>query len=297
MSAEPLAGRRIVVTGAGIGLGAAYAEAIAAAGASVLVNDLEPEPAEATAARITDAGGWAVSCAGDVADWDSAGAVVDQCVAEFGGIDGLVNNAGIVGRLRKIWEEQPDARRTIDVNVLGVMHMAAHTTRVMVESGTRGSIVNVSSGNQCGHLWVSTYGASKGAVASYTYAWARELEEHGIRVNAISPNAYTNQHDEIIEQLGYNPEVNHAVYPSKEDNAAVVVYLLSDASSKLNGQNLRVAHESLCVMSHPMIVNPMAKVTTWSHDSVAEAFTEQLDDQLQPLGVALGDVTPIKIVY
>jgi NAD(P)-dependent dehydrogenase (short-subunit alcohol dehydrogenase family) len=73
--------------------------------------------------------------------------VVDRCVAEFG----LVNNAGIVGTLREIWREQPDARRIIDVNVLGVMHMAAHTTRVMVESRTRGSIVNISSGNQCGH--------------------------------------------------------------------------------------------------------------------------------------------------
>ena len=280
MSGRPLEGRRIVVTGGGMGLGAAYAEAAGAAGAAVLVNDVRLELAVETARRITDAGGRAAPFAGDVADWDSAGAIVDHCVGEFGGIDGLVNNAGIVGQVRKVFEEREDARRTIEVNVLGTLFVTTHATRVMVESGTRGSIVNVSSGHLCEHLSVSTYDASKGAVAAYTCAWARELAEHGIRVNAVSPNACTDQHRETIEHPGY-PQVNHTVYPSEEDTAAVVTFLLSDASGRLNGQNLRVAHGSLGLMSPPMIIHPMATVPAWSVESIAAAFDDQLGEQLQ----------------
>jgi NAD(P)-dependent dehydrogenase (short-subunit alcohol dehydrogenase family) len=297
MSSRVLDGRRVVVTGAGIGLGAAYAEAAAAAGAAVLANDIDAGLAAATAERITANGGRAVPFAADVAEWDGARAIIEHCVSELGGIDGLVNNAGILGLVRPIHEEQASARRTIDVNVTGTLYVAAHAARAMVSAGTRGAIVNVSSGAQCGLHLQGTYSASKGAVASYTYSWARDLDEHNIRVNAMAPNAYTNQHDELIEQLGYNPEKHHTAYASREDNAAVVIYLLSNASEKVNGQVVRVQHDALTLMSHPLIIQPYAPVSEWSVESVAEAFDNGLADQLQPVGVAAAGVLPEAVIF
>jgi NAD(P)-dependent dehydrogenase (short-subunit alcohol dehydrogenase family) len=296
MCSAVLSGRRVVVTGAGMGLGAAYAEAAARAGAAVLVNDLDGELAEATATRIDAAGGRAVAFAGDVADWQAAGDIVERCIVELGGIDGLVNNAGIVGRLRPMFEETEDvARRVIDVNVLGTLFVGVHAARAMVKAGGGGTIVNVSSGNQCGHALLSTYGASKGAVSSLTYAWAADLAEYGIRVNAISPNAFTHQIEEVIEQLGYNPEDRR--YPSPHDNAAVVTFLLSDASAKLNGQIIRVDSGRVSVMAHPMVVAPRMPLERVSVEALVAAFDDGLDAHLQPLGVATAEISHIQVLH
>lgn len=296
MSDAALEGRRVVVTGAGLGLGAVYAEMAAAHGAAVLVNDLDAELAASTAERIAAAGGRARPFAADVSDWESAHRIVDACVGEFGGIDGLINNAGILGRVRPIHEEQQNARRTIEVNVLGTLYVAAHAAREMVAARAGGVILNVSSGAQCGLVLQGTYCASKGAVATYTYSWSRDLLEHGIRVNAIAPNSPTAQLEQLIEQLGYNPEKNHSAYPTKEDNATVAVYLLSDLSEKINGQVVRVAHGSLTLMSHPMIIEPGADMDTWSVAAVADAFEERLGGVLQPIGVKVGEVRQARVV-
>lgn len=288
MPSRVLEGKRVVVTGSGMGLGAAYAEAAADAGASVVTNDIDPELASATADRITQRGGTAVPFAADVSEWDGARAIVQHCVTEFGGLDGLVNNAGIVGRIRPMTEETEGvARKVIEVNVLGTIFPAVHAARVMTAAGTGGTIVNVSSGNHCGHALFGTYGGSKGAVSSLTYAWAAELGEQGVRVNAISPNAHTNQIDDITEQLGYNPEERE--YPSREHNATVVVFLLSDLSDRLNGQIVRVDHGLVSVVSHPLVVEPRVPIT-WSVEALAEIFETSLRDHMQPVGVALADV-------
>ncbi len=288
--------RRVVVTGAGSGLGAAYAEAAAALGASVIVNDLDPGLAADTATRIRQTGGTASPFAADIADWDGARAAIEGCIDEFGGIDGLVNNAGIVGRLRPMTDEtEKVARRVVDVNVLGTLFAGIHAARAMVQAGVAGAIVNVSSGNQCGHALLSTYGATKGAVSTLTYAWAADLAEHGIRVNAISPNAHTGQIDEVIEQLGYNPEDRE--YPQREDNAAVVCFLLSDASKELSGQIVRVDRGYVSVMTHPLVAAPRVPMSEWTVDALGAVFSSSLAGKLQPTGVALAEVGTPEVLH
>jgi NAD(P)-dependent dehydrogenase (short-subunit alcohol dehydrogenase family) len=284
------------VTGAGSGLGAAYAQAAAALGAAVVVNDLDPALASATAARITQSGGSASAFAADVSDWDRARALIDRCIDEFGGIEGVVNNAGILGRLRPMTDETEDvARRVVDVNVFGTLFVGIHAARAMVAAGGGGAIVNVTSGNQCGHALLSTYGATKGAVASMTYAWAADLADHGIRVNAISPNAHTGQIDEVIEQLGYNPEDRE--YPRREDNAAVVGFLLSDASKDLTGQVIRVDHGYVSITTHPLVAEPRIPLSEWTVASLAEVFRTRLASKIQPLGVALAEVERVRVLH
>ena len=284
-----LPGRRVIVTGAGAGLGASYAQAVAAQGAAVIVNDLDPSHAEETAEIIRSRGGVAKAFAGDVADWKFAEELVQFATIELGGLDGLVNNAGIIGTVGPMLETDPSAAEAVlRVNVLGTIYPSTHAARAMAAGG--GSIVNVTSGNQSGHLGFATYGASKGAVSTLTYAWAIELIQQNIRVNAISPNAQTQMTDDLETQLGFNPE--ERLYPSAADNAAVVVYLLSDKSKRVNGQVVRVDYKKLSITSHPMIVSPRVDID-YTVDTIAQIFARELSERLQPCGISIASVAQL----
>jgi NAD(P)-dependent dehydrogenase (short-subunit alcohol dehydrogenase family) len=294
MSDQLLLGRRVVVTGAGAGLGATYAHCIAAEGAAVVVNDLDPNAAERIATEIRNQGGQAISFAADVADWDASRELINTCVQRFGSIDGLVNNAGIIGQVGSMLDTEPAAiTAALRVNVQGTIGPSVHAARAMVGSGG-GAIVNVSSGNQCGHAEFATYGASKGAVSSLTYAWAVELGPKGIRVNAISPNAHTKMIDDLQTQLGSNPEERD--YPSETDNAAVVVYLLSERAAHLNGQVIRVDKDLVSVTSHPVVVEPRVGIK-YSPENVAAIFDDDLRDNLQPLGISIAAIHHMDLLY
>lgn len=294
MSEQHLIGRRVVVTGAGAGLGATYARCIAAEGAAVVVNDLNQDAAERIAAEIRDIGGQAISYAADIGDWDASAELINTCVQRFGSIDGLVNNAGVIGQVGSMLDTDPAAIATVlRVNVQGTVGPSVHAARAMLAGGG-GAIVNVSSGNQCGHAEFAAYGASKGAVSSLTYAWAAELGPKGIRVNAISPNARTKMTDDLTAQLGSNPEERD--YPSETDNAAVVVYLLSNRAAHLNGQVIRVDKDLVSVTSHPAVVEPRVDIH-YTPANVAAIFDGDLRDNLQPVGISIAAVNHIATLY
>ncbi len=294
MPEQHLLGRRVVVTGAGAGLGATYARTIAAEGAAVVVNDLDPDAAERVATQIRAQGAEAVAFAADVADWDASAALIDTCIERFGSIDGLVNNAGIIGQVGSMLDTDPaKAEAAFRVNVQGTIGPSVHAARAMVAGGG-GAIVNVSSGNQCGHLGFATYGASKGAVSSLTYAWAAELGQKGVRVNAISPNAHTKMIEDLTAQLGENPEERE--YPSESDNAAVVVFLLSTRAAHLNGQVIRVDKGLVSVTSHPVVVEPRVSID-YSPARVAAVFEGELRDSLQPVGISIAAVKHVEPLY
>jgi NAD(P)-dependent dehydrogenase (short-subunit alcohol dehydrogenase family) len=267
-------------------LGAGYALAVAEAGGNVVVNDIDPESADRVAKRITAGGARAVAHPANVADWGDARGLVERCVAEFGAIDGLVNNAGIL-RCATI-EEQDEAafRECLEVNILGTAFPGIHAARQMLAQHG-GSIVNVSSMNQCGHQHVSAYGASKGGASSLTYAWAAELGGRGVRVNAISPRARSGQTRQLEEYYhGHNPE--NAEYPSEAHNAAVVVFLLSDAAAGVNGQIVRVQSEQLTLITHPAMAYPSVQITVGelTAEFVEHAFDESLRERQFPVGIA-----------
>jgi NAD(P)-dependent dehydrogenase (short-subunit alcohol dehydrogenase family) len=290
VSRVSLDGKRVVVTGSCRGLGLAHAEQAAAAGATVVVNDRRMERATEVADAIVARGGRALPCAADVTDWGSSESLIDFCVAELGGIDGLVNNAGLQGRVSPLLEEdEADARALVEVNLLGTIFPSVHAARAMVDAGAGGSIVNTSSGNQCGAPLFATYSATKGAVSTLTYTWAMELAEHDIRVNALSPNAHTGMVDEIIAAVGHNPEERS--YPTTADNAAVVVYLLSDESEAVNGQVVRVDYQSVSMNGHPVVLDGGVHLEEMTPDTIAQAFDDALGQQLQPLGISVAQMS------
>jgi NAD(P)-dependent dehydrogenase (short-subunit alcohol dehydrogenase family) len=263
-----LGGRAVVITGAGRGLGRAFARHAAESGAAVVVNDVDAEPARETVAAIEAAGGTAVPSIGSVADADYARALIALCRTRFGKLDGLVNNAAI-GYHAPPWEDD-DAERTralVETNVLGPLHCGTAAAEVMVAQGN-GVLVNVTSGSMIGQRGAAAYSASKGAVASMTYSWAADLARHGVRVNAVSPIAWT-------RLMAADPSGNREAHPP-ERVAPLVTYLLSDLSAGVTGQVLRLADGHLHAVRQPAIIRPVLHQDVWTPEEIAAAVDGEL---------------------
>ncbi|WP_116115417.1 SDR family NAD(P)-dependent oxidoreductase [Amycolatopsis ruanii] len=272
--------RAVVVTGAGRGLGEAFAVHLAQAGAAVVVNDVDAGLAERTAANIREHGGRAVASGHTVTAPAQAQAIVDLCVSEFGAIDGLVNNAGLNYEALP-WEEDPDeVRELVEVNVLGVMYTGIAAVKAMVAGGRGGSIVNISSGASLGQRKLGVYAATKGAVASLTYSWALDLEDCGIRVNAVCPLAHTRMVWKSERSLRNCPPDRT---PSRI--APVVQFLLSDEAEGITGQLVRCNGPQLHIVGQPYFKAPILERQTWDTETVREAFDEVFSAHLEPYGL------------
>ncbi|CRK56514.1 3-oxoacyl-[acyl-carrier protein] reductase [Alloactinosynnema sp. L-07] len=195
-----LDGRVAVITGAGRGIGREHALLFAAEGAGVVVNDLggDENPAQQVVDEIIAAGGSAVANTDNVATWDGAKALIDQAVAEFGGLDVLVNNAGILrdAFIPGLGEAQWDA--VIAVHLKGhfaPLHHAAGYWKAQSKAGKQptASVINTSSasGVTLPNAGQANYGAAKAGIAALTLVAADELARYGVRVNAIAPVART----------------------------------------------------------------------------------------------------------
>lgn len=274
-----LNGRAVVITGAGRGLGAAFAVHAAAAGAAVVVNDIDGELAEEVAAGIRGEGGRAVASAQSVREPDQADAVIDRCLAEFGSLDGLVNNAALNYEALP-WDDDPErVRELIEVNVLGVLFCGMAAARVMRRSRT-GSIVNISSGSSFGQHGMAAYAASKGAVASVTYAWALDLEPVGVRVNAVCPSARTR----MVEA---SPRASVDCPPERTPDkiAPLITFLLSERSAGITGQLVRFLGDQLHVVRQPAVKEPVLHRKRWAAEDIATAFDLVLYQHLEPYGL------------
>lgn len=271
-----LDGRVIIVTGAGRGLGKAYALAAAAEGATVVVNDIDGPEANETVDEIQGSGGKAAAHVGSAAEWPTAEGLIGSTIDQFGQLDGLVNNAGLFD-VRDPWDEdEASLRRLFEVNTLGVLFPSVHALRHMV-SERRGSIVNITSGSHAGMPQMATYGASKGAVASWTYCTAIDAMPHNVRVNAVSPVGRTRMGD--VRGTGPRPDL-----PLPEHVAPLIVYLLSDLAAGITGQVVRLARGQLSIVEHPASVEPNETDEHWTPQSIADAFERLFRGQLRPLG-------------
>jgi NAD(P)-dependent dehydrogenase (short-subunit alcohol dehydrogenase family) len=177
------------VTGAGAGIGEGAARRLAACGATVVVTDVERERADQVAATIVESGGRAVPLRVDVMDTSAIEAAMHETQRRFGRLDILVNNAGGVRGQRFLEQSERSWRRHIDINMVSMLAATWHGAHLMEQGGRGGSIVNVSSieGSRAAPMY-SVYAACKAAMLNFTRTMALELAEHGIRVNAITPD-------------------------------------------------------------------------------------------------------------
>lgn len=191
MSTHPdLAGKVVVVTGAGKGIGQAIAERFASVGSSVVVNDIDPDTAAGVAGAINNRGGTAIGAAADVSDSAQVADLFSATMEAFGTVDVLVNNAGIVSPMLHFFEaDEAWWRRIIDVNLTGHFLCCHQAARIMAKKGG-GSIINMSSGGATrAHRSFTAYDASKGGIEALTRAMALDLGPYNIRVNALMPGS------------------------------------------------------------------------------------------------------------
>jgi len=191
-----LKNKTIVITGAARGLGAAMAARLAAHGGNLALIDLDADSMADAIAACEAAGATARGYGANVASEDDVVAVFDQIVADFGSIDGLVNNAGITrdGLLLKYKDGELVSKMTleqwqlvIDVNLTGVFLCGREAAQRMIEAGSKGCIINISSISRAGNMGQTNYTAAKAAVQAMAVTWAKELSRYGIRAAAIAP--------------------------------------------------------------------------------------------------------------
>ena len=185
----------IIITGGGQGLGRAMAEHLAGKGARLALVDLNPERLTEAVAACKAAGGDARAYLCNVADEAQVSEMVTQVATDFGGLHGLVNNAGILrdGLLLKVKDGEISKmslaqwQAVIDVNLTGVFLCTREVAAKMVELQSQGAIVNISSISRAGNMGQTNYSAAKAGVASATVVWAKELARYGIRVAGVAP--------------------------------------------------------------------------------------------------------------
>lgn len=276
----------VIVTGAGQGIGEACARALAAEVARVVVNDIDAARADAVVEALRAQGAQAVASHDDISTWDGAGTLIEVATKTWGRLDGLVNNAGrmMVARVEDM--APADLNAMIGVNVVGTIACAVHAIRVMRSQGA-GAIVNITSGAHAGQPNLSAYGATKGAVASFTFGAAIDLQGTAVRINAVSPIGETGMRGVMDAFRASNGQaLSRDAGPPPENNAPVILYLLSEASRHVHGQIVRVDGPRLSIMSHPAICSPSAFNEHWALQGVSDAFADILSARQQPLGIA-----------
>ena len=238
-----------IVTGAASGLGAATAHMLVKAGAKVMLVDLN---ADAVAAQALKLGDQARSAVADISQADAAQAAVEAAVATFGGLNGLVNCAGIVRGEKILGKNGPHAlesfSQVINVNLIGSFNMLRLAAAAIAQTtadaeGERGVIINTASVAAFeGQIGQAAYAASKGAIASLTLPAARELARFGIRVMTIAPGIF-----ETPMMVGMTPQVRESLaagvpFPARlgkpDEYASLVRHIIEN--SMLNGEVIRL---------------------------------------------------------
>ena len=244
-----LVGKVVVVTGGGHGIGRAYCERFAREGACVVAADVDEPAAQHVAQCIGDAGGAALGLRVDVSDWTSVQAMAERTTEQFGGIDGLVNNAAIFATIpvSRVGFEQIDEAewdRVMAVNTKGVWHCCRAVVPAMRLRGG-GSIVNIASGTVFnGQPTRLHYVASKSALIGVTRVLARELGDDNIRVNTVAPGNTLSEANPTAELLEYRERAaaSRALkrVQTPADVVGAVLFFLSDDAAFITGQALVV---------------------------------------------------------
>ena len=293
-----LAGRVAIVTGAGAGLGDAYASALAAAGASVVVNDANGPAAVRVAERITASGGRAVAQPGAVGPTMVAEQLVERAVIEYGRLDVLVTNAGVL-RDRMVWRMTDEEFDTVlDVHLRGTFTCVRAAVRRMREQDESGRIIAIGSpAGQCGNIGQTNYSAAKAAIVGMVRTWAMECAKSGITVNAVIPVAATAMTATIPVFAPYVEawQATGTPLPSwlrtgegfgtPDDVAGLVVFLASASSDGVTGQAIGIGGDKLSLWTHPDEVAVAYRDGGWTADAIAEIWPTSLGRTPQPVGI------------
>ena len=229
--ARPLSGKVALVTGASSGIGEATAVALAGAGAAVAIGARRKDRLDALAARLGDGGATVLQLDLDVTDEQACGEAVRRTRAELGGLDVLVNNAGVMLLGTIAGADTEDWRRMIGTNVLGLMYMTHAAIEGMVEQGS-GDVVNISSvAGRTARRGAGVYNASKWAVNAFSESLRQEVTGRGVRISLVEPGAVSTELTTHITQPQAKADMQRAhaeLRPLQADDVArAVVFLVT----------------------------------------------------------------------
>ncbi|MFI1411085.1 SDR family NAD(P)-dependent oxidoreductase [Streptomyces sp. NPDC020707] len=297
MPSIDLTGKAAVVTGSGRGLGLAYAHALAAAGASVVVNDVDEAVAEQAVEAITRAGGTAVAEVVAVGTAEAADRLVGRAVAEFGRLDVLVTNAGIL-RDRVLWKmTDDDFDAVLTTHLKGTFTCARAAAVRMREQGGGGTLILVGSpAGQRGNFGQTNYSAAKAGIAAMARTWSMELGRAGITVNAIVPVAATAMTETIpafapyIEAMRRGEPLPDLLrkgegFGTPEDCAALVPFLASEAARGVTGQAIGIGGDKVTLWSHPQEIRAAYADGGWTPEALAEVWHTSVGAEPQTVGI------------
>jgi NAD(P)-dependent dehydrogenase (short-subunit alcohol dehydrogenase family) len=233
---DRLKGKRIVITGSSRSLGRHFALACAAEGASLIVNGTNEEALADVAREVADLGVAVHAVVGSVAETEVCNALVETCVDKFGGIDVMVNNAGIVRDRTLIKMSDEDFDEVIAVNLRGPF-LCTRSAAVAMKAQGSGHIIQITSASGLvGNFGQTNYAAAKAGLMGMMYTAAKELVRYNIRCNAMWPVARTDMTQPLIDKS--DATALELGFGEPEDVAMGLVWLASDAAERFNSQCL-----------------------------------------------------------
>jgi NAD(P)-dependent dehydrogenase (short-subunit alcohol dehydrogenase family) len=295
-----LSGKVAIVTGAGRGLGRAYALELARRGASVVVNDLDEQAAGDVVREIAQSGGTAVAEIAPVGASEVAQALVDRAAKEFGHLDVLVNNAGVL-RDATLWKMTDDAFDTVMNTHLRCTFTCTRAAAIrMREQDSGGRIICIGSPTgQVGNFGQTNYAAAKAGIVGMVRTWALELARARITVNAVVPVAATAMTETVpflkpyIDALKAGEPLppfarRELGFGTVDDVAGVVSFLASDAAAGITGQVIGVGGDRLALWSHPgEVAVKFSDDGGWSADAIAAVWPSTFAAHQQTVGQQL----------
>lgn len=297
--------RAAIITGGGRGIGFESAKLLAEEGCRILVVDPggardgaadDSTPADEAVAALKALGAEAVACKRSVADFDTAGRIVEQCVDLFGSCDILVNSAGLL-RERMIWNmSEEEWTGVVSVQLGGTFNMSRHAAGQMRRQGY-GRIINMGSDAWRGTIGQANYGAAKGGIWSLTRALARELGKYGVTANTICPVAATRLTMDDRVKAGFKKRLDSGLItqeryeeivnmPTPDHVAPLVKYLCSDAAAGINGQCFRSDGAKISIMNEPAETAVIVKT------GGGTIYTQKELEKLVPSVLLAGYVNP-----
>lgn len=290
-----LAGKVAVVTGAGRGIGREIALGMAAQGAAVVVNDLgvaldgigvDETPAQQTVNDILALGGRAVANFGSVAEWESAQSIVDSAIENFGRIDIVMNNAGILRDtiFHKMSPSEWDA--VIKVHLYGSFNVSRAAATHFRDQGYGAFVHMVSTSGLIGSIGQANYAAAKLGIAGLSRSIAMDMNRFGVRSNCISPSAFSR----MIESVpGSSPEEKEAAMEKRRQTtrpdqiAPLAVFLASDAAADISGQIFGARGNEIYLYNQPRPIRTLHRGDGWTPEALAAQLPNAWKSSLTPL--------------
>jgi len=288
--------KTVVVTGAGRGIGRDIALLMGKEGAKVVVNDLggasdgsgsDQTPAESVVQEIIAAGGQAVANYESVASWASARRIVQCALDNFGRIDSVVNNAGILRDVMFHKMTEDDWHAVIDVHLNGTFYVSRAASEHFRNQESSSFVHMTSTSGLIGNLGQSNYAAAKLGIAALSKSIALDMQRYNSRSNCISPFAWSRMIGSIpTETPQQKARVERLKTMSTAKIAPMVVYLASDAAKEVTGQIFAVRNNEIFLMSQPRPIRSIHNGEGWTPQTVAEHAIPALKGSFVPLEVS-----------